>query len=166
MRDQPIADVRRVFVIALEPGAQRLLLDRNADADEADHRESRYCAPSAEPVARIHLPARIPLAVALELGLTGEYIDAERALALGLVNRVVAPEAVVPTAMELAGQIVANGPLAVTAILRTLRETESLSETDAFAIEGRLGMEVMGSNDAAEGPRAFLEKRPPQFTGT
>jgi len=70
------------------------------------------------------------------------------------------------TASVIADRIAANGPLAVSAILKTLRQTESMPEAEAFDIEERLGMEVMASNDAAAGPRAFLEKRPPHFTGT
>jgi enoyl-CoA hydratase len=98
--------------------------------------------------------------------LTGEDISAQRAQQLGLVNHVVPDGQALTHARGIADRIAANGPLAVTAILRTLRETDSLPEQEAFAIEGRLGMEVMASNDAAEGPRAFLEKRPPNFTGT
>jgi enoyl-CoA hydratase len=98
--------------------------------------------------------------------LTGEDISAQRAHQLGLVNHVVPDGEALAQARAIADRIAANGPLAVSAILRTLRETDSLPEGEAFAIEGRLGMEVMSSNDAAEGPRAFLEKRPPRFTGT
>ena len=65
----------------------------------------------------------------------------------------------------LAGLIAANGPLAVQAILRTIRETEGLAEEDAFAIESRIGMHVFASTDAKEGPRAFAEKRTPIFKG-
>ena len=68
-------------------------------------------------------------------------------------------------ALEVAEQIAANGPLAVQAILRTIRETERLAESEAFAIESRIGMNVFMSADAKEGPRAFAEKRAPVFTG-
>lgn len=114
----------------------------------------------------VRLRRQIGYAVAAEMLLTGEDISAQRAHQLGLVNHVVPDGQALAHARTIAERIAANGPLAVAAILRTLRETESLPEADAFAIEGRLGMEVMSSNDAAEGPRAFLEKRPPRFTGT
>ena len=114
----------------------------------------------------VRLRRQIGYAVAAEMLLTGEDITAQRAQELGLVNHVVPDGQALSHARTLADRIAANGPLAVSAILRTLRETESLPEAEAFAIESRLGMEVMASNDAAEGPRAFLEKRPPKFTGT
>jgi enoyl-CoA hydratase len=65
--------------------------------------------------------------------------------------------------MEIAESIAANGPVAVRAILRTIRETEGMPEADAFKIEAQIGMEVFRSQDAKEGPRAFTEKRKPQF---
>ena len=68
-------------------------------------------------------------------------------------------------AREIADRIASNGPLAVKAILETLRRTETLPEEQAFEIEVQLGMTVMTSKDAVEGPRAFLEKRDPVFTG-
>ncbi len=114
----------------------------------------------------VRLRRQIGYAVAAEMLLTGEDISAQRAHQLGLVNHVVPDGQALTHARTIAARIAANGPLAVSAILRTLRETESLPEVEAFAIESRLGMEVMASNDAAEGPRAFLEKRPPLFTGT
>ena len=114
----------------------------------------------------VRLRRQVGYAVAAEMLLTGEDISAQRAQQLGLINHVVPDGQALTHARAIAARIAANGPLAVAAILRTLRETESLPEAEAFAIEGRLGMEVMASNDAAEGPRAFLEKRPPQFTGT
>jgi enoyl-CoA hydratase len=114
----------------------------------------------------VRLRRQIGYAVAAEMLLTGEDISAQRAHQLGLINHVVPDGEALAHARAIADRVAANGPLAVSAILRTLRETDSLSEGEAFAIEGRLGMEVMSSNDAAEGPRAFLEKRPPRFTGT
>ena len=114
----------------------------------------------------VRLRRQVGYAVAAEMLLTGEDISAQRAQQLGLINHVVPDGQALAHARTIAARIAANGPLAVAAILRTLRETESMPESEAFAIEGRLGMEVMASNDAAEGPRAFLEKRPPQFTGT
>jgi enoyl-CoA hydratase len=68
-------------------------------------------------------------------------------------------------ALELAGLIAANGPLAVQAILRTIRESEGMPENDAFQFEAKLGMGVFASADAKEGPRAFAEKRTPEFRG-
>jgi enoyl-CoA hydratase len=114
----------------------------------------------------VRLRRQIGYAVAAEMLLTGEDIGAQRAQQLGLVNHVVPDGQALTRALAIAARIAANGPLAVAAILRTLRETEAMREAEAFAIEGRLGMEVMASNDAAEGPRAFLEKRSPNFTGT
>ncbi|HXY44524.1 MAG TPA: crotonase/enoyl-CoA hydratase family protein [Acidimicrobiales bacterium] len=114
----------------------------------------------------VRLRRQIGYAVAAEMLLTGEDITAQRAHELGLINHVVPDGQALTRAREIAVRIAANGPLAVSAILKTLRETEAMPEADAFAIEGKLGMEVMTSNDATEGPRAFLEKRPPRFTGT
>jgi enoyl-CoA hydratase len=114
----------------------------------------------------VRLRRQIGYAVAAEMLLTGEDISAQRAQQLGLVNHVVPDGQALTRALAIAARIAANGPLAVAAILRTLRETEAMPEAEAFAIEGRLGMEVMASNDAAEGPRAFLEKRSPNFTRT
>ncbi|MEN8183461.1 MAG: crotonase/enoyl-CoA hydratase family protein [Myxococcota bacterium] len=113
----------------------------------------------------VRLRRQIPYAIAAEMLLTGEDLSARRAYELGLVNHVVPDGQALDRAREIAGRIAANGPLAVKAILATLRETETLAENDAFAIEQRHGMGVMTSEDAAEGPRAFLEKRPAVFKG-
>jgi enoyl-CoA hydratase/carnithine racemase len=66
-------------------------------------------------------------------------------------------------ALEIAAAIAANGPVAVRAILRVIRETEGLAENEAFALEAKVGMAVFASEDAKEGPRAFAEKRKPEF---
>ena len=69
-------------------------------------------------------------------------------------------------ARDLAEQVAANGPLAVQAVLRSLRETRELPETEGLARELEIGLPVFATNDAKEGPLAFKEKRPPNFTGT
>jgi enoyl-CoA hydratase len=97
--------------------------------------------------------------------LVGEDLPARRAYELGLVNHVVPDGQALAKAREIAARIAENGPLAVREILATLRETEALPEEQAFEIEQRHGMRVMVSKDAAEGPRAFLEKRKPVFEG-
>ena len=111
----------------------------------------------------VRLRRQVPYTVAAEILLTGRHIRATEAKEIGLVGHVVADGDALSKARELADLIAANGPLAVEAILRTLRETEHLSEEEAFAWEQPLGMAVMGSEDAKEGPKAFAEKRPAQF---
>ncbi len=114
----------------------------------------------------VRLRRQIGYAVAAEMLLTGEDLTAQRAKELGLINHVVPDGQALVKARSIADRIAANGPLAVRAILATLRETEAMPESAAFDIEMGHGMTVMGSKDAKEGPRAFLEKRDPVFTGT
>jgi enoyl-CoA hydratase len=111
----------------------------------------------------VRLPRQIPYTVAAELLLTGRHITAAEALAMGLIGHVVPDGQALPKAMEIAVTIAANGPVAVRAILRTIRETEGMAEADAFKVEAQIGMAVFRSEDAKEGPRAFTEKRKPNF---
>ena len=113
--------------------------------------------------SHIRLPGQIPWAVAMELLLTGQPITARRAYEVGLVNRIVPPDQLMPAAMEYAEAICKNGPLAV----RTAKEiaVRALGLEQGFVLERALGARVLASTDAREGPLAFLEKRPPKFTG-
>jgi enoyl-CoA hydratase len=111
----------------------------------------------------VRLPRQIPYTLACDLLLTGRHIRADEALSFGLVGRVVPDGTALDVAVEIANLIAANGPVAVRAILRTIRETEGMAENDAFAIEAKIGMAVFGSEDAKEGPRAFADKRTPDF---
>jgi enoyl-CoA hydratase len=111
----------------------------------------------------VRLPRQIPYTLACDLLLTARHITAAEALSIGLIGRVVPDGEALTTALEIAGLIAANGPVAVRAILRTIRETEGMAENDAFAIEAKIGMTVFASEDAKEGPRAFAAKRKPAF---
>ena len=113
----------------------------------------------------VRLPRQLPYTIAAELLLTGRHLAADEALQIGLIGHVVPDGQALAKALELATAIAANGPLAVRAILRTIRETEGMPENEAFAVETRIGMRVFTSEDAKEGPRAFTEKRPPVFRG-
>jgi enoyl-CoA hydratase len=114
----------------------------------------------------IRLPKRVPLALATELAITGDPIDANRALQLGLVNRVVAADDVVDEALAMAGRIAANGPLAVRNTLKMVREASDLTEAEAWPRNYELALEVFASKDSIEGATAFAEKREPKWTGT
>lgn len=113
----------------------------------------------------VRLPRQIPYTVAADILLTGRHLTAEEARQIGLIGHVVPDGQALAKALELAGLIAANGPLAVQAILRTIRETEGMAENDAFTVEAKLGMAVFTSEDAKEGPRAFAGKRTPVFHG-
>jgi enoyl-CoA hydratase len=111
------------------------------------------------------LPARIPLAIALELGLTGDLIDAGKAERLGLINRVVPAADVLGTALGLAARISENGPLGVI-LTKKLMRTAAEHGVDAARREAAEGhASVFGSEDALEGSSAFAEKRTPKWTG-
>jgi enoyl-CoA hydratase/carnithine racemase len=111
----------------------------------------------------VRLPRQVPYTVAAELLLTGRHISAAEAREIGLIGHVVPDGQALAKALELAGMIAANGPVAVRAILRTIRETEGMAENDAFRLESRIGATVFASEDAREGPRAFTQKRRPEF---
>lgn len=113
----------------------------------------------------IRMPKRLPIAVALELAMTGDAIDAERAYALGLVNKVVAPEKLLDEALELADRIAANAPLAVRYSKSVMKRAAEVPESDGWAINGQAVGVVFSSADAMEGPIAFAEKRPPNWQG-
>jgi enoyl-CoA hydratase len=111
----------------------------------------------------VRLPRQIPYTVAADLLLTGRHITADEARSIGLIGHVVPDGQALGKALEIAEAIAANGPVAVRAILRVIRETEGMPENEAFALEARVGLGVFASEDAREGPRAFLEKRRPEF---
>jgi enoyl-CoA hydratase len=113
----------------------------------------------------VRLPRQVPYTVAADILLTGRHLTAAEAKEIGLIGHVVPDGQALAKALELAEMIAANGPLAVQAILRTIRETEGMPENEAFTVEARLGIEVFKSRDAKEGPRAFAEKRKPTFEG-
>jgi Enoyl-CoA hydratase/carnithine racemase len=113
----------------------------------------------------VRLVRQLPYTIAADLLLTGRHITAAEAYRIGLIGHVVPDGQALAKALEMAGQIAANGPLAVQAILRTIRESEALPENEAFRLDAKLGMAVFQSEDAREGPRAFAEKRTPNFRG-
>jgi enoyl-CoA hydratase len=115
--------------------------------------------------ALLRLPRTLPRNLAVELALTGEPIDAERAHALGLVNRVSEPGEAVSEAISLAATIAANGPLALTATKRVLNEAVDWPDAEFFARQGEIVAPVMSSEDAREGSVAFAEKREPVWRG-
>ncbi|MCY4037434.1 MAG: crotonase/enoyl-CoA hydratase family protein [bacterium] len=111
------------------------------------------------------LPRRIPTNVAMELALIGDTIDARRAYDLGLVNVICEPGEAVAEAKKLAERIAANAPLAVRAIRRCVVDGLETTEAEGFAIASRLSRQISKTEDFQEGPRAFVEKRPPRWQG-
>lgn len=115
--------------------------------------------------ATVLLPRQIGWVHAHELMLTARPIDAEHALRIGLINRIVAPDALMTEALATAGQIAANAPLAVRETRRGVRELLHLSLDDAYRRQEEIGRALRSTEDAREAQRAFVEKRKPVWTG-
>ena len=115
--------------------------------------------------ALLRLPRALPRNVALEMALTGDPLDAERAHALGLVNRLTEPGEALGTAQALADGIAANGPLALAATKRVVAESADWPDTEFFERQRALIDPVFNSEDAREGATAFTERRDPVWKG-
>jgi enoyl-CoA hydratase len=115
--------------------------------------------------ALFRLPRALPLAVALELALTGDAIDAERAWQLGLVNRLCEPGEATDVAVALAERMCANAPMAVRVSRRVVLASLGADDQTAWRLSADGFRELSRTEDFAEGPRAFAEKRPPNWTG-
>ncbi len=113
----------------------------------------------------VRLRRQIPYTVAAEILLTGKHISAREALGLGLVGHVVPDGEALAKARQIAAQIAENGPLAVEAVLKTLHATDGMTEAEAMAFDMQVGLPIFATKDAKEGPRAFAEKRKPEFKG-
>lgn len=111
------------------------------------------------------LPRQIPYAVAMEMLTTGAPIDAETALRHGLINRIVEPAALLDQAKEMASRIAANAPVSVQQIKSVVTSAMGRTLEEGFALEDTAKAEVMATEDAREGPRAFMEKRTPRYEG-
>lgn len=113
----------------------------------------------------IKLPRQIPPRLAMELALTGDFISAQRAYEIGLVNEVVPAGTALEAAKALAGRIVANGPLAVAVSKQVILQSEGWSADEMWQKQQELVMPVFSSEDAIEGSVAFAEKRAPNWKG-
>ncbi len=111
----------------------------------------------------VRLRRQIPFTVAMDLLLTARPVSAAEAKEIGLIGRVVPDGTALEHALAVADLIAANGPLAVEAIKRSVRATEGIPEEEALRIELEIGWPIFSTEDAQEGPRAFAEKRTPNF---
>lgn len=126
--------------------------------------EARHALiPFAGALAR--LPRQLPPAIALELMMTGDQTDAATLLGHGLLNRVLPGPGVLPAAMDMARRIAANGPVSVSEIKRAVYQSVGRPLEDGYRIETESMDRVMATEDAREGPRAFMQRRRPVFTG-
>ena len=112
----------------------------------------------------IKLPRQIPPRIAMELALTGDFIDAQRAYELGFINRIVEGPAI-DGAKELARRVAENGPLALIASKAIVRESHEWTEAEMWDKQNAHTMPVFTSQDAREGAAAFAEKRKPNWQG-
>jgi len=182
-RERPLHQVRGAFGIVRKPPAKPIIaaIEGNALGGGLEialacdlivaTRSSRLGLPEvkrglvAAAGGVVRLPRRIPRGIAMELILTGEPVSAERALELGLVNRLAEDGQALSVARELAAAIAANAPLAVRAAKRIADESADWELDEAFDLQAQYTDQVRSSSDAAEGAQAFVEKRLPQWTG-
>jgi enoyl-CoA hydratase len=113
----------------------------------------------------VRLPRQMPYPLAMELLLTADMVSAERAVAMGLINRVVPSGRLMETAYDYAERIAVNAPLAVSATKQSAVEGLALDLNAAYDNETRHSDRIFATEDAKEGPRAFAEKRPPRWQG-
>jgi enoyl-CoA hydratase len=113
----------------------------------------------------VRLARQIPYCKAMEILLTGDPISAEEAWRIGLINEIVPQEQLMERAVAFAQRIAANGPLAVRQCKEVVIRSSGLPLQEAYQIENEAAAKVYTSKDAMEGPLAFMEKRPPRFTG-
>jgi enoyl-CoA hydratase len=113
----------------------------------------------------VRLPRQIAFSKAMEMMLIGDPIGAQEAYRIGLVNHVVPAAEVLPKAEAIARRIAENGPLAVQRIKETVVRGSGLTLQEGYVIEDESRRIVLASEDAKEGPRAFIEKRPPRYSG-
>ena len=111
------------------------------------------------------LPGRVGYGKAMEMAITADPITAEEAAAHGLVARLAEPGSALQEALSLADRIARNAPLAVAASKQLIRATQGSTEEELWALQRPLQERVFASDDAREGPRAFAEKRPPEWSG-
>ncbi|MBW2716348.1 MAG: crotonase/enoyl-CoA hydratase family protein [Deltaproteobacteria bacterium] len=115
--------------------------------------------------ALLRLPRYLPYGVAMEMALTAQPILAEKAHEYGLVSRICEPGDAVTCALELAELISKNAPLAVATSKQIIRATQGRTEAELWELQAPLGAKVIGSEDAKEGPLAFIQKRAPNWQG-
>ena len=113
----------------------------------------------------VRMARQVPWAQAMELLLLGEPVSAQQALAMGLVNRVVAPDQVMTTALDLARRVSLGAPVALEKTKEVMVRSSGRPLEEAFAIETQCTKDNALMDDAKEGPRAFMEKRPPVYRG-
>jgi len=113
----------------------------------------------------VRLPRQIPSRVAMEMALTGDFMDADRALSLGLINQIAPAGEALAHAKALAAKIAENGPLAVKRSKQVIKESIDWSQDETFEKQQEIVSAVMSSEDAIEGATAFAEKRKPNWKG-
>ncbi|MEH6518337.1 MAG: crotonase/enoyl-CoA hydratase family protein [Halioglobus sp.] len=113
----------------------------------------------------VKLPKQIPYRIAMELALTGDFISAQRAYDLGLINQVVPSGTALDAAKALAAKIAANGPLAVAASMQVVSSAQDWTSDIMIDKQNEIVMPVFVSEDAIEGATAFAEKRAPNWKG-
>ena len=162
----PVIAAVRGFALA---GGTELMLgaDIRIVADDSEFgltEVTRGIIPAGGGLSR--LARQVPWARAAEIVLVGDRIDARTAFDIGLVNRIVPSDEVMGVARGLAERMARNGPLAMRAAKEVMVTSNGMPFADAFAVESKVAGRVMKSSDAVEGPRAFIEKREPRFTGS